>query len=84
MGEPHQLAEAGATPAAATKFVERKQMKSWRTTLGGVLAAIGMGVSELPFEWAAGVGKALSAIGLALLGLTARDNKVSSETAGAK
>lgn len=59
-------------------------MKSWRTTLGGVVAAIGsvLTVAVGVPHWVNVAGSALSAIGVALLGVTARDNGVTSKQAG--
>ena len=56
-------------------------MKSWKTTLGGILAAGGqIAVVSLP-EHLAWIGHALTGMGALLLGATARDNKVSTEQA---
>ncbi len=57
-------------------------MASWKTTLGGVLLAVGtflLGVSE----WHV-LGGCLAAAGSALLGAYARDNNVTSKQAGAE
>lgn len=59
-------------------------MKSWKTTVGGILMAAGEFVRpSLPpqYDWIATV---LTGIGGLLLGLTARDNNRSSEDVGAK
>lgn len=56
-------------------------MKSWRTTLGGILAAVGQFTTPvLPpaYSW---VGPALAGIGVLIMGSAARDNKVSTEQA---
>lgn len=60
-------------------------MKSWRTTLGGLLASAGQFIPwhALPEAWH-WVGPALTGLGTLLLGLAARDNVVTSEEAGAK
>ena len=53
-------------------------MKSWKTTLGGVLAAAGQLVGPmLPagFDW---VGPALTGLGVLIMGGAARDNNVTS------
>jgi hypothetical protein len=58
--------------------------KSWRTTLGGVLAAAGqVGAMSLPphLAW---IGHALTGIGTLLMGATARDHIVTSRQAGAE
>jgi hypothetical protein len=59
-------------------------MKSWRTTLGGVVAAIGsvLTVAVGVPHWVHLAGATLNAIGIALLGATARDNEVTSKQAG--
>lgn len=56
-------------------------MKSWKTTVGGLLAAIGVLMRKDPNF--AGYADLVEAIGVFLLGAAARDNKVSSEQAGA-
>jgi|GEM_PF-1378119 len=68
-------------------------MKSWKTTLFGLLAAAGgaiLGAYELKPEllagfpkWLPGIGLLASCIGTACVGLAARDNNVTSEQAGA-
>jgi hypothetical protein len=58
-------------------------MKSWKTTLGGILlGASPLAKEALPpkYSW---ISDALLAIGGLVLGASARDNKVSSEQAGA-
>ena len=57
-------------------------MKSWRTTLGGMLGVAAIAMKHVPQTeaWS----DAVAALSLAILGITARDNKVSSEQAGAK
>lgn len=58
--------------------------KSWKTTLGGILAAGGQFASmALPanLTW---IGHALTGIGTLLLGASARDNNVTSREAGAE
>jgi hypothetical protein len=64
-------------------FTEIKMKKaSWKTTLGGILAASGpIAKNILPTEWD-WVGDALMSIGALVLGLAARDNSVSSAAAG--
>lgn len=57
-------------------------MKSWKTTLGGLLLALGQVIAfPEPWGW---VNHALTAIGGLLMGTAARDNSVTSEEAGAK
>jgi hypothetical protein len=69
-------------------------MTSWKTTLFGLMAAIGGGIlgaytlkpdmlAGFP-HWLPGLGVLLSTIGTACLGLSARDNNKSSEDVGAK
>lgn len=63
-----------------------KNMKavSWKTTLGGILAAAGQFVPQfLPPSWH-WLSPALTGIGALIIGASARDNGVSSEQAGAK
>lgn len=60
-------------------------MKSWKTTLAGLAAALGMASQTLEGPpWLKIVGLGVSVLGLAVLGMTARDNDVTSEQAGAK
>ena len=55
-------------------------MKSWKTTVGGVLAAIGAWASNQGTPWwLYKAGPLLSGIGLVFLGASARDNNVPSE-----
>jgi hypothetical protein len=65
-------------------FVEENEikMKSWKTTLFGALAAVGVFLSTQPgLELA---GQIVSGLATFLLGAFARDNSVTSEQAGAK
>lgn len=49
-------------------------MENWKTTLGGLLLAIGVGSSAAPVpEKYAWIFKVIEAIGAALLGMTAKD-----------
>lgn len=68
-------------------------MKSWKTTLFGLMAGIGGGITgaylvkpdllaHFP-AWLPGLGVLLTSIGTTCLGLAARDNNVTSEQAGA-
>ncbi len=67
-----------------------KILASWRTSLAGLLAAIAASIPEIQKaidgneatvpQW----GLVISAIGLAAVAFFARDNKVTSEQAGAK
>lgn len=57
-------------------------MKSWKTTLGGILAAVGVGLRKTPQT--ASYADLVEGVGVVLLGMSARDNGVSSEAAGVK
>ena len=59
-------------------------MKSWKTTAGGAIAALGAFFSAQSDHTLQIVGQALTAIGTFIVGLMARDNNVTSEQAGAK
>lgn len=60
-------------------------MKSWKTTLGGLLGAIGTYLLTVQDPaWVQMVGMVVNALGLLILGGSARDNTVTSEDAGAK
>lgn len=60
--------------------------RSWKTTMGGILAAIGQALQTTDSlgVWGRPTGQMLTILGLAILGLGARDNNVSSEEAGIK
>lgn len=61
------------------------QMKSWRTTLAGAIGALGAYlVTVNDPAWLQIVGQVCIGLGMLLLGTSARDNKVTSEKAGAK
>jgi len=57
-------------------------MKSWKTTLGGILGAVGLAMRHDPRL--APYSDTVTAIGVLLVGSSARDNNVTSEQAGAK
>jgi hypothetical protein len=64
-------------------------MKSWKTTVGGIAAALGAAVTAAAQidgapKWLMLVGAGLAAFGSAFLGIAARDNGVTSEQAGAQ
>jgi hypothetical protein len=59
-------------------------MKSWKTTLGGIILALAPVAKQLltpDYYW---VSEALLALGGLIVGVAARDNGVSSEQANAK
>lgn len=55
-------------------------MKSWKTTLGGCLAAIGTYLTNSQTGWLNVVGQVAQAIGLLLLGGAAKDRNVTGGT----
>lgn len=55
--------------------------KSWKTTVGGLLAAVGIALRQHPKT--APYADPVEVVGVILLGLAARDNNVTSEQAGA-
>lgn len=63
-------------------------MKSWKTTIGGILALLGASLQVIP-DGAPGAhyvkpySAFLAALGAGIIGLAARDHNVSSEQAGA-
>lgn len=59
-------------------------MKSWKTTLGGLLSAFGTALAAAPDKITHSIGVIIAAGGSLLLGIAARDNNVTSEEAGAK
>ena len=59
-------------------------LKSWKTTLGGILMALGSYFLTQDFAMASFIASVLNAGGALLIGVMARDNSVSSEEAGAK
>lgn len=59
--------------------------KSWKTSLCGLVAAIGSYLITVHDPaWVAPVGQLMLAVGTFLTGLFARDSNVTSEAAGAK
>lgn len=64
---------------------EARYMKSWKTTVCGLLAAAGTYlISVKEPAWLSLVGQFLAAVGTAGIGMFARDNDKTSEDAGAK
>lgn len=59
-------------------------MKSWKTTLGGALAALGAFFLTQDFIFADILGALLNGGGMFFMGAYARDTDVTSEQAGAK
>lgn len=60
-------------------------MINWKTTLGGVLAAIGQFLETIHEpSWVGLLGRILSAVGMFLIGAMARDYNVTSEQSGAR
>lgn len=60
-------------------------MKSWKTTVAGLIGAIGLYLSkQADPSWLHNVGDILAMAGTAAAGFFARDNGVTSEQAGAK
>lgn len=59
-------------------------MKSWKTTVFGIMAAAGTGLLAVKDpSWVATLGQIMAAIGAAGIGMSARDNDKSSEQVGA-
>lgn len=58
--------------------------KSWKTTLGGILTSLGLLGTQYPDPTVAKIAAGVAALGALLTGGAARDNGVSSESAGAK
>ena len=56
-------------------------MKSWKTSLGGIVAAAGIALRDNPKT--AAYAPIVEGLGVFLIGMSARDNKVSSEQVGA-
>jgi len=59
-------------------------MKSWKTTVGGILMGVGVPLSTAGEGIYKTIGVILAAIGGILMGVSARDNNVKSESVGAK
>ena len=59
-------------------------MKSWKTSLGGILLGVGVPLSTVGEGIYKTIGVVMSSVGGILMGIAARDNAVTSENAGAK
>ena len=59
-------------------------MKSWKTTVGGILFALGTPLATAGEGWVQMLGAILVGAGGLLIGVMARDNDRTSEDAGAK
>ena len=59
-------------------------MKSWKTTLAGAVGALATFLATQEAPGLKLAGQVLTGISVALLGIFARDNNVTSEQAGAK
>lgn len=60
-------------------------MKSWKTTLGGAISALGTYLATVDDPaWLSLVGQIFVGLGVLIIGMNARDNTVTSEEAGAK
>lgn len=57
---------------------------SWKTTVAGLLATVGTGMSASNDSTTHGIGVVLTGVSLLLMGLSARDNDKTSEEVGAK
>lgn len=58
-------------------------MKSWKTTLGGIIAAIGAAMLASDDHQLKLIGGVVAAVGALITGFTARDNDRTSEEVGA-
>ena len=56
--------------------------KSWRTSMGGILLALGAPMATAGEDWVSAIGTLCIVLGGLLMGRTARDDKVTSEKAG--
>ena len=59
-------------------------MKSWKTTVGGIVTACGLAMSASTNATVHIIGIAVAGLGALLTGTSARDNNVTSEQAGIK
>ena len=55
-------------------------MKNWKTTVGGLLAAVGSYLVNSQTGWLNVVGQVAQAVGLFLLGATAKDHNITGGT----
>jgi hypothetical protein len=58
--------------------------KSWKTSVAGIVTAIGLALSDNNDQTIGLIGKILACAGAFLTGHAARDNNVTSEDVGAK
>lgn len=75
----------------AVRILIKKSLKqidmfsgSWKTSLGGILAAVGLSLTAMADPTLKLIGTIVAALGAFLTGQSARDNKKTSEEVGAK
>tara|TARA_R110000796_G_scaffold252537_2_gene387477 strand:+ start:29437 stop:29799 length:363 start_codon:yes stop_codon:yes gene_type:complete len=66
-------------------FNQLQAMRSWKTSLGGILTALGVTLTQIEGpEWLSASGAVLVAVGGLLAGIFARDNDKTSSDVGAE